>query len=66
MPHNTNSNVESENIALVHSGEDYFSRLESIIRNSQFEIHMQIYLFENDATGKRIISCIKRSRFPSG
>ena len=61
MPHNTNSTVASENIALVYSGEDYFSRLESIIRNSQFEIHMQIYLFENDATGKRIISALKEA-----
>ena len=63
MPHNKNSNVVSENIALVHSGEDYFSRLESIIRNSQFEIHMQIYLFENDATGKRIISALKEAAY---
>ncbi|MFE3866623.1 phosphatidylserine/phosphatidylglycerophosphate/cardiolipin synthase family protein [Flavobacterium sp. LS2P90] len=61
MPHNKNSNVVSENIALVHSGEDYFSRLESIIRNSQFEIHIQIYLFENDATGKRIITALKEA-----
>ena len=61
MPHNKTSNVVSENIALVHSGEDYFSRLESIIRNSQFEIHMQIYLFENDATGKRIITALKEA-----
>jgi len=61
MPHNTNSTVASENIALVYSGEDYFSRLESIIKNSQFEIHMQIYLFENDATGKRIISALKEA-----
>src|SRR3970040_797462 len=61
MPHNTNSTVASENIALVYSGEDYFSRLESIIRNSQFKIHMQIYLFENDATGKRIISALKEA-----
>jgi cardiolipin synthase len=61
MPHNTNSNVPSQNITLVHSGEDYFSRLENIIRNSQFEIHMQIYLFENDATGKRIISALKEA-----
>ena len=61
MLHNTNSNVVSENILLVHSGEDYFSRLESIIRNSQFEIHMQIYLFENDATGKKIIRALKEA-----
>jgi cardiolipin synthase len=61
MPHNINSNVEPENITLVHSGEDYFSRLESIIVNAQFEIHMQIYLFEDDATGKRILTALKEA-----
>ena len=61
MLHNKNSNDTSQNIALVHSGEDYFSRLESIIMNSQFEIHLQIYLFENDATGKRIINALKEA-----
>jgi cardiolipin synthase len=61
MPHNKNSNVVSENIALVRSGEDYFSRLESIIDNSEFEIHIQVYLFENDATGNRIINALKEA-----
>ncbi|SHM57305.1 phospholipase D-like domain-containing protein [Flavobacterium xinjiangense] len=61
MPHNKNSNVVSENIALVRSGEDYFSRLESIIYNSEYEIHIQVYLFENDATGNRIINALKEA-----
>ena len=61
MPHNKNSNVVSENIALVRSGEDYFSRLESIIRNSEYEIHIHVYLFENDATGNRIINALKEA-----
>ena len=55
----TNSIIES--ITLVHSGEDYFSRLEEIINASQFEIHFQIYLFENDETGQRIISALKKA-----
>ncbi|MFE3871127.1 phosphatidylserine/phosphatidylglycerophosphate/cardiolipin synthase family protein [Flavobacterium sp. ZS1P70] len=61
MPHNKNSNVVSENIVLVRSGEDYFSRLESIIHNSEYEIHIQVYLFENDATGNRIINALKEA-----
>lgn len=51
----------NESIELVHSGEDYFSRLERIIRNSQFEIHIQIYIFENDVTGKKIIEALKEA-----
>jgi cardiolipin synthase len=50
-----------KNLELVHSGEDYFARLETIIRNSQFQIHIQMYLFENDATGKRIIKALKNA-----
>lgn len=51
----------SQNLELVYSGQDYFSRLEAIIRNSQIEIHMQMYLFENDATGKIIICALKEA-----
>ena len=45
--------------ALVHSGEDYFSRLEHIILESKSEIHIQTYIFEYDAIGKRIIAALK-------
>lgn len=51
----------SESIALVQSGEDYFSRLEQIILNSQSEIHIQIYIFENDSVGKRIFDALKKA-----
>ena len=47
--------------ALVHSGEDYFSRLERIILESKSEIHIQTYIFEYDAIGKRIIAALKRA-----
>ncbi|MBP2284646.1 cardiolipin synthase [Flavobacterium sp. CG_23.5] len=61
MPHDTNPDLLFENIALVHSGEDYFSRLENIIHNSLFEIHIQTYLFENDTTGNRILTALKEA-----
>ena len=49
------------NLELVYSGEDYFSRLEAIIREAQSQIHLQMYLFENDATGKRIVNALKEA-----
>ena len=61
MIESKNSLGVPKNLELVYSGEDYFSRLEAIIRNSQFEIHMQMYLFENDATGNRIIKALKEA-----
>lgn len=61
MIESKNSLGVPKNLELVYSGEDYFSRLEAIIRNSQIEIHMQMYLFENDATGNRIIKALKEA-----
>ena len=61
MTENKNSLIAPKNLELVYSGEDYFSRLEAIICNSQIEIHMQMYLFENDATGNRIIKALKEA-----
>ena len=55
------SRIAPKSLELVYSGEDYFSRLETIIHNSQIELHIQMYLFENDATGKRIITAIKEA-----
>lgn len=58
----TNDSVTFPNkLELVYSGEDYFARLEAIIQGAQFEIHMQMYLFENDATGKRIVTALKEA-----
>lgn len=53
--------IAPKNLELVYSGEDYFSRLETIILNSQTELHIQMYLFEIDTTGKRIITAIKEA-----
>ncbi len=50
-----------ENIALVHSGEDYFLRLHSIILKAQNEIHLQTYIFENDSTGVEIANALKEA-----
>lgn len=61
MIESKNSLIAVKNLELVYSGEDYFSRLEAIIRNSKFEIHLQMYLFENDATGNRIIKALKEA-----
>ena len=55
------SDTVPKNLELVYSGKDYFARLEAIIRDAQFEIHLQIYLFENDATGKRIVAALKEA-----
>jgi len=59
MPSNDPIIIAAETVTLVHSGEDYFSRLEQIIRDSKSEIHIQTYIFENDSTGIKITEALK-------
>jgi cardiolipin synthase len=51
-------------ISLVHSGEDYFSLLFSLINKAKLTIHLQTYIYENDETGRQVadalISAAKR------
>jgi cardiolipin synthase len=63
MTKSNNAFTTPNSIELVYSGEDYFSRLETIIQNSQFEIHIQMYLFEDDITGRRIITRLKEAAY---
>ncbi|TRX28607.1 hypothetical protein FNW25_04250 [Flavobacterium franklandianum] len=58
---NDTPNSIFEKATLVHSGEDYFSRLERIILESKTEIHIQTYIFDYDNTGKRIIAALKEA-----
>lgn len=54
-------NICMEKTTLVHSGEDYFFRARDIILNAQSVIHIQMYIFENDATGLEIINALKEA-----
>lgn len=56
-----NDTLVPENLKLVHGGEDYFYRLEAIINKAQSQIYLQMYLFENDTTGKRIVNALKEA-----
>jgi cardiolipin synthase len=61
MFNNATTSSLSKNVSLVHSGEDYFSRLEQIILDAKTEIHIQTYIFEYDSIGKKIISALKEA-----
>lgn len=57
-----NQNINTiKNVEPVHSGEDYFFRLQKIIKEAVSEIHLQTYIFENDATGIKIAECLKEA-----
>lgn len=51
----------ADNVRLVYSGNDYFQRLEKIIDDSKFELHIQTYKFDNDSTGLSIIEKLKNA-----
>jgi cardiolipin synthase len=59
MHNNKTTLSATKNAVLVHSGEDYFSRLERIILEAQTEIHIQTYIFDYDTIGKKIIDALK-------
>jgi cardiolipin synthase len=52
---------EKNFMELVHSGEDYFDRLERIILESKIEIHIQTYIFEYDTVGKKMVAALKEA-----
>ncbi|WP_268847102.1 phospholipase D-like domain-containing protein [Flavobacterium aestivum] len=58
---NTESINTIESLSLVHSGEDYFSRLEHIITDSKVEIHIQMYILDEDEIGNKIIAALKEA-----
>lgn len=55
------NNSSFQSVQLVHSGNDYFTRLERIINEAISEIHIQTYIFNHDTTGKRILFALKKA-----
>jgi len=46
-------------ISLVYSGEDYFSLLLKLIGKAKQAIHLQVYIYDNDGTGKQVGDALK-------
>ena len=46
-------------ISLVNSGEDFFSLLIKLIEKATITIHLQVYIFENDETGRLVAGALK-------
>lgn len=50
----TKSFLKKNKVSLVKSGDEYFSLLLKLIHTAKSSIHLQVYIFENDDTGKTI------------
>jgi cardiolipin synthase len=48
-------------IQLLRNGAEYFPALEQAINAAKREIHLEIYIFEHDETGRRIAEALKRA-----
>ncbi len=53
--------IRAERIELVHSGEDYFTRLLSLIEEAQQSIHLQVYILADDRTGREVAEALLRA-----
>jgi len=50
--------MQATELALVHSGDDFFKRAVDIIHRSKKTLHFQTYIFIDDSTGKIIIDAL--------
>jgi cardiolipin synthase len=50
-----------EKVKLLSSGSVFFHELENLIDSAKEEIHFQVYIFEDDATGHRIADAFLRA-----
>jgi cardiolipin synthase len=48
-------------VVLVHGGSDYFSRLVQLIDRARTTIHLQIYIYEADQTGRLVTDALIRA-----
>lgn len=59
-----NSYNLASHIELAKSGNDFFEKAYTIIRNSKYKIHLQTYIFSDDSTGieaiKHLTEAVKR------
>ncbi len=50
--------VEKNSLRLVSSGFEYFDLLEQLILSAQDRIHLHVYIYEDDQTGKQIVRAL--------
>jgi len=53
--------VPGNQVTLLHGGEAYFSAIETAFDRARHEIHLETYIYRDDATGARIARALKRA-----
>jgi cardiolipin synthase A/B len=53
--------VDGNQLTLLESGREYFPALEAACDEARHEIHVETYIYEEDAAGERIAGALKRA-----
>ncbi|MBL7924937.1 MAG: hypothetical protein JNL88_12120 [Bacteroidia bacterium] len=48
-------------VKFIHGGEEYFHCLEDVIDSARHILHLQVYILENDPTGRKVVEALKRA-----
>lgn len=51
--------ISGNNVTLLQTGEAFFPAIETAFHQAKNTIFLETYIFENDATGKRIVNALK-------
>ncbi|MEW6468292.1 MAG: phospholipase D-like domain-containing protein [Bacteroidota bacterium] len=52
---------QAESVKLIHHGKTYFAELERLIAEAKEVIHLQVYILEEDETGRQVIASLKQA-----
>ena len=53
--------IPGNQVTLLQNGEAYFPAIEAAFDQARHEIYLESYIYENDATGRRIADALKRA-----
>ena len=53
--------IPGNQVSLLQNGDDYFPAIEAAFDRARHEIYIETYIYENDATGRRIADALKRA-----
>ena len=62
MPRKNKNAYSRHNLVhIVRGGADYFSRIEDIAARAKVSLHMQVYIFDEDDTGRLVADALKKA-----
>jgi len=53
--------IPGNQISLLHNGEAYFPAIEAAFDRARYEIYLETYIYEDDATGRQIAEALQRA-----